>query len=79
MVLDVPCGVGWGSSMLSTAKHVVAMDISQEAVTYGSTHYAAPLFAVGHMAKLPFNDDLFDVVICLEGLEHVPGDLAIYK
>ncbi len=30
-VLDIPCGVGWGTSLLKKAKSIIGIDISSEA------------------------------------------------
>jgi len=69
-VLDIPCGVGWGTSLL-TAKHRIGIDISMDAIAYANGHYPGIDFLVGDMAKIPLEDNSVDVVVCLEGFEHV--------
>ena len=32
VVLDVPCGMGWGTSLLKEAKEVHGVDISEDAI-----------------------------------------------
>ena len=61
-VLDVPCGVGWGTSLLS-AKCVAGIDISKEAVDYAKKHYLGIDFLVGNMANIHFKDKRIDVLV----------------
>jgi glycosyltransferase involved in cell wall biosynthesis/SAM-dependent methyltransferase len=70
-VLDVPCGTGWGTSLLPGAASLTAVDIDRGATAFGKSQYPGIHFAVGTMAALPFREGAFEVVICLEGLEHV--------
>lgn len=70
-VLDVPCGTGWGSSMLSGYALLTGLDIDEGAIYYARTHFPGIQFVEGRMEQLPFGDNSFDVVICLEGLEHL--------
>lgn len=76
-VLDVPCGVGWGTSLLRDTRQLVGVDISEEAIQYAQTHFADKAeFQVADMQHLPFADESFDLVTCLEGIEHVAVDVA---
>jgi SAM-dependent methyltransferase len=72
-VLDVPCGVGWGTSMLRGCRSIVGVDIERAAIEEARRRYGRTAeFAVGGMDRLDFPDGRFDVVSCLEGIEHVP-------
>ena len=77
-VLDCPCGVGWGSSLLTSAKTVTGIDISAEAIEFAQTYYSSPrlFFEVGNMATLPYTNR-FDYIVFLEGMEHVTKQEAI--
>ena len=70
-VLDVPCGTGWGSSLLSGYASLTGLDIDRVAIDYARAHYPGIRFVEGAMQNLPFDDHQFDTIICLEGLEHV--------
>jgi len=70
-VLDVPCGMGWGTSLLTGAKEIYGVDRSIEAIDEAKKRYLGINFITGEMTSLGFQDGSFDVVICLEGLEHI--------
>jgi len=77
-VLDVPCGMGWGTSLITGARSVTGVDISAEAIAEAKQRYGHPYrFVTGSMAKLQFSDLSFDVLSCLEGIEHVPKAVGI--
>jgi len=77
IVLDLACGVGYGSYYLlkNGAKSVIGVDISRDAITYAKSHYIHPKieFIVGDATKLPFSDNSFDVIVSFETIEHVKG------
>lgn len=76
-VLDVPCGMGWGTSLISKCKSLTGIDLSAEAIEEANQRYRGTArFLVGDMARLDFPDAAFDVVSCLEGIEHVPQDIG---
>jgi len=67
--------VGYGTAHLApVARSVVGADVSEEAIAYARTRYAAPNaeFVVADAAALPFADASFDTVCSFETLEHLP-------
>ncbi len=72
-VVDIPCGVGWGTDLLKKAAFISGIDISKEAINYAKKHYENhnKKFYTGDMDSIPLKDNIADVVICLEGFEHV--------
>jgi ubiquinone/menaquinone biosynthesis C-methylase UbiE len=72
-VLDIPCGVGWGTSLLKGYELVVGIDISPEAICYAMNHYKNKKikFLIGDMEAINLTDNSFDVIACLEGFEHI--------
>lgn len=73
-ILDIACGVGYGSECLlkGGASLVVGVDISKEAVLYAKTYYDTNLiFLRGDAAMLPFPNNYFDVVVSFETIEHI--------
>ena len=82
-VLDIPCGVGWGTKMLmKTARMAFGVDRDGEAVCEAMRNFWDPniIYLRGNMVKFPCpigspNDlgpPIFvDVVTCFEGYEHL--------
>ncbi len=66
-VLDVGCGNGIITNRLISRYKVLGLDLNKEALTY----VIAPKI-VGNVGYLPFRDESFDLVLCLEVLEHLP-------
>jgi SAM-dependent methyltransferase len=76
-VLDVPCGMGWGTSQIRGAKSLVGLDISDDAIREANWRYGnAVRFQCGDMARLDFPTSSFDLVSCLEGIEHVSPEIG---
>lgn len=76
-VLDVASGEGYGSAYLArTAKTVVGVDISEEAVSHAQTSYALPNLAYRQgsatdLAAAGLAEHSFDVVVSFETIEHL--------
>jgi 2-polyprenyl-3-methyl-5-hydroxy-6-metoxy-1,4-benzoquinol methylase len=72
-VLDLASGEGYGSSLLAqSASEVIGVDLDREAVSHASRVYPNKnlTFVVGSMEKVPL-DELFDVIVCFEAMEHI--------
>jgi len=81
-VLDLGCGEGYGSNILaSSAKSVIGVDLSEEAIGHASENYKAEnlKFIVGNVNKLPFEDGEFDAIVCFEVFEHVENPVELLK
>ena len=48
------------------------VDLNPESVELAARRIPSGTFQVGDLADLPFEDDSFDLVLCLEVLEHIP-------
>lgn len=72
-VLDIPCGMGWGTSLLKNYKACYGVDIDKNSITEANKRYKKKdlKFVQGDMTSINFKNNFFDVVICLEGLEHI--------
>jgi 2-polyprenyl-3-methyl-5-hydroxy-6-metoxy-1,4-benzoquinol methylase len=72
-VLDAGCGVGWGSELLRSAGagSVVGLDIAEEALEDARKRAPECAFVRGDLQELPFGEGSFDVIVCMEALEHV--------
>lgn len=74
VVLDAACGVGYGSNYLAaSAKVVVGLDISKEAIAYAKEHYQRQNihFEIADIESLNFPDGYFDTVCSFETIEHL--------
>jgi ubiquinone/menaquinone biosynthesis C-methylase UbiE len=75
-VLDDGCGAGYGTSFLANAQpsNAIGLDRSSEAISYANHTYKKPQlsYLVSDGEKLPFKNELFDVVISSQVIEHVP-------
>lgn len=71
--LDAGCGEGFTLQRLNG--HSLGVDLCPLALTCARYRLAAPLHQ-GDITRLPFADNSFDLVLCLEVLEHLPDPLA---
>lgn len=76
VVLDIPCGSGWGSSFIDNAKEIFGIDISPDAICYARSHFKGYFFQ-GSMCEIPFANNIFDVALCFEGLEHITKEEGV--
>lgn len=73
-VLDIACGVGWGTELLAKgAKFVIGVDVDAPSIEYAKKEYTGDnfRFVQGSILSIPFPDQLFDVVNSIETFEHV--------
>ena len=79
-VLDLACGVGYGSYILATTtkcQRVLAIDISKEAIEYARQYYSSPkiTYCQGDCLSIALEVATFDIVVSFETIEHIqqPG------
>lgn len=74
-ILDIACGVGYGSDTLSEIPNtkVYGVDISDEAIDTAKNRYRKKNieFQAGSLTDIPFGDGYFDAVVCFETIEHI--------
>jgi SAM-dependent methyltransferase len=73
-VLDIASGEGYGSNLIAKyAQEVVGVDISKDAVVHAQKKYACENleFQVGSVLDIPYESDVFDVVVSFETIEHI--------
>ena len=76
-VVDIPCGMGWGTSLIRGTRSIIGCDLSPDAVSEAKSRYGNKVrFEVGDMGKLDLPAESVDVVSCLEGIEHVPVEVG---
>jgi O-antigen biosynthesis protein len=79
-VLDAGCGVGWGTGLLfgAGAESASGVDLSHDAIENARARVPGAEFREGNLAELPFGDDLFDLVVCFEAIEHVEQQEKVF-
>jgi SAM-dependent methyltransferase len=78
-VLDSCCGLGWGSHLVAgAAARVVGVDLDAPSVAFCRNRWrdGNTAHVVGSVLELPFADESFDVVLCMEAIEHFTVDGA---
>lgn len=75
-VLDIPSGVGWGTSMLVQATRRLGIDLDLASCQYGLRRWGIAS-ACASMTALPLASETVDVVSCFEGLEHLTRQQGI--
>lgn len=83
VVLDIACGEGYGSYLMSTwgAKQIEAVDISQETINKASKQFAATnINYICHEAeRLHYQDATFDLIVSLETMEHLEDPNSFFN
>jgi SAM-dependent methyltransferase len=80
-VLDIACGVGYGTKLLSAADKIqaaIGVDISVDAIEYARSHYGHDGIKFVTADALQFTDASgFENIVSLETIEHVPDPRAL--
>ncbi|MGN7715304.1 class I SAM-dependent methyltransferase [Hyphomicrobiales bacterium] len=79
-VLDIACGEGYGSAMISeNANSVIGVDIAADAIAYARQTYVRENlnFLEGSATKIPVADASVDVVVSFETIEHLEDHEAM--
>lgn len=71
-VLDVGCGVGYGTDLLARrASRAIGFDLSREAITEAFNLFPTGEYYVMDAEDIQFPDSSFDVIVSTENLEHL--------
>jgi SAM-dependent methyltransferase len=73
-VLDAGCGEGETIERLGDRlpHPVTGVDLNPDSVGFAAERLPGDRFETADLLALPFEDDSFDLVLCLEVLEHIP-------
>ena len=76
-VLEMGCGEGYGTSLLSAqVTEITGLDVDENAVNHAQNKYGSSncKFTWYDGRKIPFQDNSFDAVISFQVIEHVQDD-----
>jgi len=71
-VLDIGCGNGRLSQLIS-AENYIGIDISDKLIEIAKKKYPDKRFVLSEPLKFPFENQSFDIAICLAVLHHIPS------
>ena len=77
-VLEVGCGEGYGTNLLSqNAVKIIGVDVDRNTIAHASKKYGTEncIFRVYDGARIPYEDNTFDAVISFQVIEHVYDDI----
>jgi len=77
LVLEVGCGEGYGSHLLSRhVKKVVGLDINAKTINHASNKYCSQncIFKTYDGVNIPYKNNIFDAVISFQVIEHIQDD-----
>lgn len=77
-ILDVGCGTGGNFAFLADYGEVEGCDYSEEAIRFCRLRGGPPA-QVASIYELPYEDGSFDLVTCLDVIEHLRFDLPAFK
>lgn len=75
-VLDIACGEGYGTWLLSQqAKKITGLDADERTINLAKKKYEKDniIFVTSSALQIPVEDNSFDLITCFETLEHI-GD-----
>lgn len=81
-LLDAGCGNGFFCHWIAERcqpESVTGVDVSAPRVEIARQRYPEFAFVEGDLARLPFADSQFDVVTCIEVLEHMQDPAAVLR
>jgi SAM-dependent methyltransferase len=82
VVLDIACGEGYGSNLLSkNAREVTGIDMDSKTINQASKKYSKNnlKFIQGKVEDIPVAENSFDVVVSFETLEHTKEHKKIFQ
>jgi ubiquinone/menaquinone biosynthesis C-methylase UbiE len=77
--LDIGCGTGMIMELLRSFGSVFGIEVSQEALQFLKQHQLKGLAQADANQSIPFKNNTFFAITCMDVLEHLEDDLAVLK
>jgi SAM-dependent methyltransferase len=78
-LLDVACGTGYGTALLDRGNaEILGAEYSFDAIRFGRSRYGIRCVQADGQ-RLPFGDHVFDGIVSLETIEHVPDPYGFMR
>lgn len=77
-VLEVGNGRGEDTAFVKNARLIIGLDLNRKILQY-YTRKTKACGICGDATEIPFRDEKFDAVSCIDVLEHVPGDEKVIQ
>ena len=77
-VLEVGCGEGYGTNLLSQhVRKIIGLDVDKNTIAQASRKYCSEscVFEVYDGVRIPYNDNTFDAVVSFQVIEHLQDDI----
>ena len=81
-VIDLACGVGYGSAILADAGYdVLGIERDREAIDYALTHYRRDRVVILNTDAAAFHVDVgdYEAAVCFETIEHIADPLPMLR
>lgn len=75
-IIDVGCGAGWLTPYLLKFGNVTGTDLSDEVLARSAQRWPTVKFVAGDFMALAFEEGVYDVIVTLEVIAHVPDQAA---
>jgi ubiquinone/menaquinone biosynthesis C-methylase UbiE len=79
-ILDVGCSSGHITSKIADLfpeAETIGLDSYEKSIKFGEKTYPQIKYVLGDAHKLPFKDETFDLITCIETLEHLVDPLKV--
>lgn len=80
-ILDIGCGLGWGTNFLSSKSegNVIGVDIDLSTIRKAKKKYENIDFILCNASNLPFKDESFEIIVSIENIEHIENQVDYIK
>ena len=78
-ILEMGCGAGGIIEYLAKSNECFGVDVSKSGVAIAKSKGLNVQLLDLNLSRLPFHDEYFDFVLCIETIEHLSNPVFVYK